>query len=378
MPLSSKTLAKIIDGSAIPAFVINREHKVTHWNTALEALSGFCREDMIGGDDHCKSFYSYKRPTLADLIVDGAPERRIEEFYQGKYKKSPLIEGAYEAEDFFPALGKHGRWLHFTASPLIGDDGEMMGAIETLVDISDRKELENNLRYYSQQITRAQEEDRKYIAREMHDDMAQILGSASRHLDNLLRREHGLKSGPTAELKEIQEQLNQGLKFVQGFIKNLRPTLLDDLGMVPALRSLTNSLEDSDGIITNFKVSGREKRLTPEHELSLFRIVQEALTNIRKHAEASEVDVSVEFNNGGLKLTVHDNGIGFDLPASMDSLPLAGKLGLMGMQERVWILGGSLEIESYPHQGTTLRVDVPGNGESHDAETAPASQPTGL
>jgi PAS domain S-box-containing protein len=364
MPLSSVTLAKIIDGSAIPAFVIDREHRVTHWNTALEALSGFKREQMIGRDDHCRSFYSQKRPTMADLIISGASEEEIEKYYLGKSKQSPLIEGAYEAEDFFPALGNRGRWLHFTASPLIGDDGVMIGAIETLVDVTERKELENNLRYYSQQVTRAQEEDRKHIARELHDDMAQILGSASRQLDNLLRREHGLKTSVAGELKDIQEQLNQGVKFVQRFIKNLRPPLLDDLGLVPALRSLTNSLEDSDGIITSFTVSGKEKRLTAENELSLFRIVQEALTNIKKHAEASEVKVTVAFNNGGLKLTVQDNGTGFDLPGSMDSLPLAGKLGLMGMQERVWLLGGSLAIESYPHQGTTLRVEVPAGGQS--------------
>ncbi len=358
MPLGSKTLAKIIDGSAIPAFVINREHNVTHWNTALEALSGFKREEMIGSDDHCKSFYCEKRPTMADLIVSGASEEEIELYYQGKFKKSPLIEGAYEAEDFFPTLGSRGKWLHFTASPLIGDDEAMIGAIETLIDITDRKELENNLRYYSQQITRVQEEDRKYIARELHDDMAQVLGSASRQLDTLLRQEQNLNSRVTADLQDVQEQLNQGLKFVQRFIKNLRPSLLDDLGLVPALRSLTNSLEDTDGIVTNFTVSGKEKRLTAENELSLFRIVQEALNNVKKHADASEVSVSVTFHENGLKLTVRDNGVGFDLPGSMDSLPLAGKLGLMGMQERVWLLGGSMEIESYPHQGTTLYVEV--------------------
>jgi PAS domain S-box-containing protein len=359
MPLSSSTLAKIIDGSAIPAFVIDRDHKVTYWNTALEALSGFRRDEMIGGSAHSKSFYSHERPTMADLIVDGASEEEIERYYQGKSKPSPLIEGAFEAEDFFPSLGGRGKWLHFTASPLVSDEGTMLGAIETLIDVSDRKELENNLRYYSQQITRAQEEDRKYLARELHDDMAQVLGSASRQLDTLLRRERNLKSSVVSDLKDVQAQLGHGLKFVQRFIKNLRPSLLDDLGLVPALRSLTNSLEDSDGIVTTFTVSGREKRLTAEQELSLFRIVQEALNNVKKHAEASEVSVTVAFDNGGLKLTVQDNGVGFDLPGSMDSLPLAGKLGLMGMQERVWLLGGTLEIESYPHQGTALRVEVP-------------------
>ena len=359
MPLSSKTLAKIFDGSAVPFFVINQDHKVTHWNTALEALSGVKREQTIGKDSHTEVFYSQKRPTMADLIISRASLQEIEKYYPGRCQKSPLIEGAYEAEDFFPRLNKNGKWLHFTASPLIGDDGEMMGAIETLEDITERKELEDNLRYFLQQTTKAHEEERKYIARELHDDMAQILGSLSRQLDNILRRKHSLDSAIVSELNDIQLQLNNGLKFVQRFIKNLRPSLLDDLGLIPALRSLTNSLEDEDGIITDFTTSGEEKRLDTEVELSLFRIVQEALNNVKKHAEASEVHIVAEFNGNGIGLIVRDNGKGFELPKNMDSLPRKGMLGLMGIRERVWLLGGTIEIHTGPGKGTTLLVSVP-------------------
>jgi two-component system sensor histidine kinase DegS len=359
MPLSSKTLAKIIDGLAIAVFVIDKDHKVTHWNTALEALSGRKRELMIGGEAHYQAFYKNKRPTMADMIVSGASAEEIERYYRGKYRKSALIEGAYEAEDFFPGLDTNGRWLHFTASPLTSDDGTMMGAIETLIDVTERKELENNLHHFLQLITRAQEEERKYIARELHDDMAQILGSSSRQLDNLLRTQHTFTPAQVSDLKEIQEQLNQGLKFVQRFIQNLRPSLLDDLGLVPALRSLTNNLEDTDGIITFFSVHGEEKRITSESELSLFRILQEALNNVRKHAQASEVQVVTEFNSEGIKLMVRDNGKGFKVPKNIDSLPGSGMLGLMGIQERVWLLDGSVEIKSEPGKGTTLLISIP-------------------
>ena len=288
---------------------------------------------------------------MADMIVDGASAQEIEAYYQGKYSKSPLIEGACEAEDFFPGLDKTGKWLHFTASPLVSDDGTMIGAIETLVDVTERKELENNLHHYLQQITRSQEEERKHIARELHDDMAQILGSSLRQLDNLLRRQHKLTPAGVSDLKDIQEQLNQGLKFVQRFIQNLRPSLLDDLGLVPALRSLTNNLEDAEGVITSFTVSGKERRLTAETELSLFRILQEALNNVKKHAEATEVQVVTEFNGSGIKLIVHDNGKGFKLSRHIASLPESGKLGLMGIQERVWLLGGSMENQFRTGQG---------------------------
>ncbi len=359
MPLNSKTLSKIIDGSAIPSFVISTEHKITHWNTAIEALSGRKRDDVIGKDDHWSSFYSEKRPSMADLIVEGASAEEVEVYYRGKSKKSPLIEGAYEAEDFFPALGESGTWLHFTASPIKDNRGEIIGAIETLIDISDRKGLEENLRYYLQELTRAQEEERKNIARELHDDMAQILGSLSRRLDNLLRKKHNFAPAEASALQDIQNLLNQGQQSMNSFIQNLRPSLLDDLGLVPALRSLTNNLERTEGVITSFELSGEERRLTGETELSLFRIVQEAFSNIKKHAQATEVCVSVEFSENGIRLVVTDNGKGFKLQGSMDDLPRSGKLGLMGIHERVWLLGGIIEVDSEPGTGTTITIDAP-------------------
>jgi PAS domain S-box-containing protein len=358
MPLSSQTLVKIVNGSAIPLFVINKEHRVTHWNTALEALSGRKSEDVIGKDDHWRTFYSEKRPAMADLIIDGASAQEIEGYYRDKSRKSALIEGAYEAEDFFPALGSKGRWLHFTASPIRDDNGAVIGAIETLIDTTERKALENNLRYYLQQITRVQEEERRYIARELHDDMAQILGSLSRQLDNLLRKEHNFSKADASAIQDIRDLLKQGMQSMNGFIQNLRSSLLDDLGLIPALRSLTNNLQ-KDGIKAGFTILGEERRFTGEMELSLFRIVQEALNNIRKHARASAADIVVEFTVNGIKLTVSDNGRGFTIPGSMDGLPREGKLGLMGMQERIWLLGGNMEINSGPGEGTTLLFNIP-------------------
>jgi len=359
MPLSSKTLSKIIDGSAIPSFVINRDHTVTHWNSAIEALTSRRRDEIIGSDSHWRAFYSEKRPCMADLIVSGSSAKEIEVHYRDKCRKSPLIKGAYEAEDFFPDLSNQGKWLHFTASPIKDDRGEIIGAIETVIDVSERKILENNLRYYLQQITKAQEEERKYIARELHDDMAQILGSLSRRVDNLLRKQHNFGPHEVTALQDIQALLNQGLQSMQSFIQNLRPSLLDDLGLVPALRSLTNSLENTDGIITDFSVNDEERRFTGEIELSLFRIVQEGLNNIRKHAQATKARVSVEFTANGINLTVSDNGSGFELEGNMDDLPRNGKLGLMGIKERVWLLGGTIEVNSEPGQGTTLHIHVP-------------------
>jgi len=357
--LGPETLAKIIDGTSIASFVINVQHKVTHWNTAIEALSGIKREEVIGTDEEWRPFYTKKRPGMADLIVDGASPDKIEAYYQDKFKKSRLIDGAYEGEDFFPALGGSGKWLHFTASPIRDDNGEIIGAIETLEDVTERKRAEENLHYYLQEITRAQEDERKRIARELHDDTAQVLGSLSRQLDNFVRKKHGFTPNEVFFLKDLQAQLNQGVRGVHRFVQDLRPSLLDDLGLIPALRSLMKGLQESDGLSTDLKVVGRERRFSPEVELLLFRVVQEAVNNIRRHAQASEAQLEIDFAEDRIKLTISDNGRGFELLERVDDFVRSGKLGLAGMQERVGLLGGTLEVEPTPDKGTTLTVVVP-------------------
>jgi two-component system sensor histidine kinase DegS len=358
--LGSEMLAKIIDGSSIPSFVINKQHRVIYWNIAIEALTNLKRDKIIGTDEQWRAFYSEKRPTMADLMVDGAQENEIETYYRGKCKKSQLIDGAYEAEDLFLDLGKNGRWLHFTASPIRDKEGEIIGAIETLEDATERRRAEENLRYHLQQITRAQEEERKRIAREIHDDTAQVLGSLLRQLDNFLRKKHGFASNEVLFLRDLQAQLNRGLQSMQRFVQDLRPSLLDDLGLIPAVRSLVKGLQESDSIDAELKVLGGERRLPPEVEVLLFRIVQEALNNIRRHAHASEARVIMGFDGDEVRVTITDNGQGFELRGGVDDLPRIGKLGLAGMRERARLLGGTLKVKSTPGKGTTLIVEVPG------------------
>ena len=143
---AEEKLAKIVDGSSIPTFVINGEHKITHWNAAVESLTGLKRGEVVGTDKQWLPFYPEKRPVMADLIVDKAPASEFEDKYGDKYKKSSLIEGAYEALDFFPTLGEEGKWLIFTAAPLKDSEGTVIGALETLQDITEQKEAEEQSR----------------------------------------------------------------------------------------------------------------------------------------------------------------------------------------------------------------------------------------
>jgi PAS domain S-box-containing protein len=143
---SEERLSRIVQGLSIAAFVIDENHVITHCNRAFENLTGFSAEALVGTKNQWKTFYPSERPVLADFIVDGASEEKIAAYYAGKYRKSSLIEGAYEVEDLFLNLKGGGKWLFFTAAPLIDEGGHVVGAIETLQDISDRKRAEEALR----------------------------------------------------------------------------------------------------------------------------------------------------------------------------------------------------------------------------------------
>ncbi|MDE2429239.1 MAG: PAS domain S-box protein, partial [Burkholderiales bacterium] len=140
-------LAQFLDSSPVPTFVLDANHTITHWNKACEYVLGYSAAGMISTQKQWKPFYPEKRPVLADLMLnqhEAHPD--LHRYYADINTPSQLIKGAYEAKDFFPNLGESGLWLHFTAAPLYNEDGKIVGAIETLEDITERCEAENALR----------------------------------------------------------------------------------------------------------------------------------------------------------------------------------------------------------------------------------------
>lgn len=167
----------IVDGSPIATFVINEAHEVTHWNRACEALTGMPAHQMLGTTQQWRAFYFEPRPVMADIVLDGAKEQDVKDFYHGKYRPSNLITGAFEAEDFFPAFGDNGRWVFFTAAPLRNTEGLVVGAIETLQDVSARKFAEIALH----------KSEERYRLMSQLDGLTQLFNS--RHLHEQLARE---------------------------------------------------------------------------------------------------------------------------------------------------------------------------------------------
>ncbi|MFO7741121.1 MAG: GAF domain-containing protein [Anaerolineae bacterium] len=219
--------------------------------------------------------------------------------------------------------------------------------------------LYENMRFYARQITQAQENERRRIARELHDDTIQSLVGLSRQLEALTASEDLLPPEAAARVAELQEATGEMIKRVRRFSQDLRPSILDDLGLLPTLEELTGELNRQDGLQAEFRVRGEERRLSSEMELTLFRIAQEALNNVRRHAEADCVVTTVELGDSTITLTVEDDGIGFNPPRLADHPTTTGKLGLIGMHERARLLGGSLVVDSEPGKGTRVVISVP-------------------
>ena len=150
---SERTLFQIIEGSTIPTFVINKDHVVTHWNKAMERLTGAPAVDMVNTNRQSTPFWGEERPTMADVILDQINEDEIQKLYGEKWRKSALIEEAYEAEVFFPRLGENGKWCWFTAAPIKAPDGTIVGAIETLWDKTEDKKAEEERERYNKELS---------------------------------------------------------------------------------------------------------------------------------------------------------------------------------------------------------------------------------
>lgn len=219
--------------------------------------------------------------------------------------------------------------------------------------------LYENMRFYVQQITRAQEDERKRIARELHDDTIQSLIVLSRRLESLKVGDERLPEAVVQRVEELQALTDAVLRGVRRYSQDLRPSILDDLGLVPTLEGLINALNQQEGIQAELRVVGAKRRLSPDSELTLFRIGQEACSNVKRHAQATRVWMTIEFTDSAVHLTIQDNGIGFTAPDHAGDLAVSGKLGLIGMYERARLLGGTLAVTSEPGQGTVATVSIP-------------------
>jgi signal transduction histidine kinase len=247
-----------------------------------------------------------------------------------------------------------GRW----ANDEIGDLAEAFNAMtHSLARAArERAERETMRENYIRGVIAAQEEERKRIARELHDSTSQSLTSLLVGLRNL--EEASEIHTVRARIEDIRKVVNNTLDEVHALAWQLRPSVLDDLGLIAALRRYIEDYERRYSIQVDFVTRNLDERLPVALETSLYRMVQEGLTNIARHAHAQNASVLLEQRSKGIRVIIEDNGVGFDPEAKAYS---PKSLGLQGIRERIQLLGGKLTIESQPGQGTSLFIELPLN-----------------
>jgi PAS domain S-box-containing protein len=328
------------------AIVVHQDGCISYVNPAAATVLGAASTGQLIGLPVLDLVHPDDRAQAADAI------RRL----LSEHKPTPLSERRIVRLDgtVIDVETKHG--------PIVVDG---VPAVQLLIrDVTARKQAEAELRDSRQQlrvlsakVLAAQETERRRIAHELHDELGQALTAIK---INLLAEDPihpGTRSAPMAENIRIVEQ---ALQQVRGLALALRPSMLDDLGLVPALGWLAEQITQRGDLQVRLQVPAQLGRLAPDLETAVFRIVQEALTNIVRHAQARHAQVDIDLpTRGVLRVCIHDDGVGFDVAAMRARAIEGASIGVLGMQERAALAGGALSITSEPAQGCTVTLHCP-------------------
>ena len=333
---SEERYRELFENAKDPIYVHDLKGRYTSVNRAAEKLSGYSRAEIIGR--HFSNFIApshlrYARESLCRKLDQQA-------------------ETTYEAE----IVSKTGRRTPVeVSSRLVYENGEPVRVQGTARDISERKQTQEALRLYSRALIEAQESERQRIARELHDEIGQVLTAVRINLQTAKTARNAAEAAN--HIEDSIRVTDEALRQVRDLSLDLRPPHLDDFGLATALRWFIDRFSQRTGIVAKFEANDGEQRLATETETACFRIAQEALTNVARHAKAKRVSVQLKRNRGQLFLTVIDDGVGFDVNALGYSAPVA--LGLRGMKERASAVRGRIHIDSADGKGTQVRVRFP-------------------
>jgi signal transduction histidine kinase len=253
-------------------------------------------------------------------------------------------------------------WLE-SYCPLLSAEGAVVGVTAAVVEITDRKRAEEKLREYSERVQAlsrrlltVQEEDRRHLARELHDEIGQALSAIGINLQGVVEV---CDDSARSRLEESSRIVDDAIQRVRNLSLDLRPSMLDDLGLISTLRWYADRQAQRSGFLLHFNAQSSCARLPADVETACYRVVQEALTNVVRHARARQVWLDYTEDEREVRLVIRDNGVGFDTAAVRQRILEGASFGVLGMQERVTLLGGRFEIDSIPAQGTTILLRVP-------------------
>jgi PAS domain S-box-containing protein len=353
-----RLLRTVIDLLPDYIYVKDRQSRFLVDNLAVASNLGCSPGEVIGKTD-----------------FDFFPKELAEQFYADEQRVmatgEPLI--SREEPNYYPLTDTWG-WHLTTTIPLRDAAGEIIGLVGVSRDISAHKRMEETLREnlvhqkVARQLLDSQEQERQRIAGELHDDLGQNLLIVKNKLLFALRAAMNHQD-PTQKIEEAMGLISQALQDVRTISHNLRPHQLDELGLEICLEGLVRRLGQSSRLAVDCEVARLESPVPPEVAINLYRITQESLSNILKHAGANRVTLSLAMGEGCLRLCIEDDGKGFNPGPFLKGTQPEEGFGLKVMSERAHMLGGALEVDSGPGRGTRLTVILPAEW-SHDGDTS--------
>lgn len=296
--------------------------------------------------------------TMERAVIEplGRLTQVIRDFDRGDLSRRVHIDSGDEVGELAEAFNRMADGLEIKAK-LEQKVRERTAELQVLYEeLQEKEALREQL---LKQVINAQEEERKRVARELHDELAQTLTGLLMSLDtaeDVLGPELGVVQGQLSHTRDITQR---ALEQTRGLILDLRPTMLDDLGLLPAIRWYVESHLEAAGILVTVRTEGEQRRLSPQTETALFRITQEAINNVVKHAQANRVNIALTWKPDEVIVRIVDNGRGFEPDAMVDRRDEARGMGLLGMKERASLLGGQLDIVSELGQGTLVVARLP-------------------
>lgn len=361
---ATRRLGAIVESSSDAILSVTPDGFVTTWNGGAERIFGYTANEMIG-----RSILTIIPPHLQ---LDRA-------------RLLATVRGAQDIQSYDAVrLTKDGRSIDVsvTLSPLKDSVGQFVGVSKVIRDISDWKRGEvllrqahealemrvqertaelsaanHSLRILSSRLMQVQEEERSRLARDLHDEVGQLLTALKIDLQDIRHSE--AEKARFGSLTDSLELVDRLLTQVRSLALDLRPSLLDDLGLVSALRWYANRQAARNGWTLSLLVEGMAGRVPVPIEVTCFRVAQEALTNVAKYARAKTIDLALRRQDEEVTLIIQDDGVGFDVPSARRRALGGVSVGLLGMEERVRLAGGSLVISSALGEGTRLELYFP-------------------
>ena len=334
-------MERVLDAIPDLIMILDKQWRIRKVNQAMADKLGLPAKKIIG--KHC-----YQLVHSSDEVPAFCPHSR-------------LLRDDREHAEVVHEKNMGGDYL-ITVNPYHDDEGRLIGSIHIARDVTDLKRSEriSQLRRFSEKLLEYQEEERKHIARELHDHIGQDLAAIKISLQILEKEYHNMEGGLRDEIREVVRIADKTIADVRKISSTLRPESLDRMGLVPALEHEIEYLSGRSDTNLTFKSGNFQDRPAPEKEIAIYRIVQEGITNILKHAKADNGRVRISRRGKKIHISIRDDGVGFSQVRKKEP----SGLGLVGIEERVNGLGGDLTINSRKGNGTELSITIPmGNGE---------------